>query len=545
VYIVTLLVMVSMLFYAVSVPEWEMADGRTGLTMIEAAFDEPASPPGIVFFSLMALSFLTLYVNRLGMALVARWAPVALWLTTGVAFIAFTADSPGDPGGAIVALMIIGTLLAEWRGLVVSLVASILVLILRSGTAPTYLDNPVGPSLYPIIIQSIGSALLIYVFLRFARVLREEGASEAVEDREVAAEIVTNIARQVARRVSLNELFNEIVDVINHRYDDIYHTQVFLVNDAGTQAQLVASTGHAGKLLLARSHALAVGSRSVIGQVTLSGQHVIARVGVDDQIHRQNELLPETQVEAAFPLRVGDQIIGALDVQSKSTNAFKDAQFARMFQALADSISLAIDNIGQYERVQAQLRENELLVQETQAALRQVNQLNEQLSGQAWAKYLSEYKDGLGFSVDFERNEVTPNAEPTSTLKDAMLINQFVQEQKDGQQVIAMPLRIAGRVIGAMEFELDSDDKFTPEDLDLIQEVCERFSYAVENSRLFDESQRIALREYMISQVSGRIQDTTDMTVILTEAARGLREMLGAERIAIRLGSHDTAQNGS
>jgi len=41
-----------------------------------------------------------------------------------------------------------------------------------------------------------------------------------------------------------------------------------------------------------------------------------------------------------------------------------------------------------------------------------------------------------------------------------------------------VPLRVRGQVIGAMEFELDRGD-FTPEDIDLVQAVAERFGLAV------------------------------------------------------------------
>ncbi len=80
----------------------------------------------------------------------------------------------------------------------------------------------------------------------------------------------------------------------------------------------------------------------MIGSVTAVGEAVIARSGSPDGIHRRNELLPETEAEAAFPLKIGETVIGALDLQSRIRSAF-DPDDMPIFQSLADSIALAIE----------------------------------------------------------------------------------------------------------------------------------------------------------------------------------------------------------
>ena len=56
--------------------------------------------------------------------------------------------------------------------------------------------------------------------------------------------------------------------MITDRFD-FYHAQVFLIDGAGKNAVLKASTGMAGAQLLARGHKLSVGSQSTIGKVTV------------------------------------------------------------------------------------------------------------------------------------------------------------------------------------------------------------------------------------------------------------------------------------
>jgi GAF domain-containing protein len=306
---------------------------------------------------------------------------------------------------------------------------------------------------------------------------------------------------------------------------------VFLLDDNGVDAQLRASTGETGQQLIEQGHSLAVGSLSVIGQTTLKGEHVIARSESRNSVHRHNELLPETRLEAAFPLQVEDKIIGALDLQSRE-NLDLSEEDVRSFQALANTLSLAIDNIRQFEMSRMRVRENQKLAEQARNALREVERLNQRLIGRAWSEYLGGKEETMGINIDFEADTSERDTRWTPSLADAMDSNNIVQ---DGLTV-AIPLRVRGRVIGAMEFELDDDDEFDPDDLELVQEISERFGLAAENTRLVEESQRMAQREALINELSSRFQSARDVEATLAEAARSLSETFMAERVSIRLG---------
>jgi len=76
---------------------------------------------------------------------------------------------------------------------------------------------------------------------------------------------------------------------------------------------------------------------------------------VGDATYFQNELLPDTRSEAALPLRVGERLIGALDVQSRSLNAFNQSDI-EVLQVLADQLAVAVENgrlFGRQERMAA------------------------------------------------------------------------------------------------------------------------------------------------------------------------------------------------
>lgn len=533
IYVLLVFIAIFWLFNAVSDARWALPDGGEDVTMIENAFQHPFEFAGLMFFGVWILASITFFTNYQGFGNLAGWSLTAMWFVSGVMLQLEIASIPGEASGAILALFILAGFLIGGEGLIVTSIASFVVLMIARDSA----SSEVTTSLFVVIARLMAGVFLVYLFMRFTRTHRIQGASDAAEDRALTSDILSQIAHRVSERASLATLFNDIVSQINQKIDAVYHTQIFLVDDSTQTANLVASTGEVGKKLMEFSHGLGVGTQSVVGQVTGTGEPLIAIAGVRGTIHRPNPLLPETAVEATFPLRVGQKVIGALDLQSKRATAFNDPNLVSSLQALADSTALAIDNVSQFEQAQKQLAENEQLVKRTQEALREVERLNEHLTGLAWSEYLQGDRGRLGFNMDFIDDEMEPEESNwTPALREALEVNSFVQENRNERQVIAVPLRVRGQVIGAMEFELDENQSLTPEDLEMLQEVSERFGMATENARLVDESQRVAQREALVNQISSRLQTTNNVENTLAEAARSLKEVLKAESITIRLG---------
>ena len=61
-----------------------------------------------------------------------------------------------------------------------------------------------------------------------------------------------------------------------------------------------------------------------------------------------NPLLPDTRSEIGLPLKLGKRVIGALDIQSNTTNAFSQDDI-NVLGILTDQIAIAIENARAYE----------------------------------------------------------------------------------------------------------------------------------------------------------------------------------------------------
>jgi GAF domain-containing protein len=90
------------------------------------------------------------------------------------------------------------------------------------------------------------------------------------------------------------------------------------------------------------------GSRSVIGFVTQYGQPLVVNDISQDPIHRPNPLLPDTLAETGIPLKIGQRVIGALNVQANKIKAFEPDDVA-VLQTLADQLAIAVENARAYE----------------------------------------------------------------------------------------------------------------------------------------------------------------------------------------------------
>lgn len=480
----------------------------------------------------------TVIITRLGKRTASAYMMLASFYAASIVISIPNGLIYAPMGAPLLVMIMIGGFLLGERGIGLTTGLSTLIVagaMLQRQNIPNAPDNaPFAFILFTVLFVLTG--LILQLFLRLQEIGLDEKVGKAARGRQELATLTTQLAQRISRHFILSELLDSTVEDIRKTYPDIYHVQIFLTDEEANEARLVASTGEVGKMLLRRKHSLPIGSRSVIGQVTATSTAVIAAAAGTETVHRRNEYLPDTAAEAAFPLRLGNALIGALDLQSKQVDAFSDPDGLSIFQSLADSIAIAVDNARLFEQTESRVQENQRLLDQMRTTMREVERLNLELTGRSWQTFLSYKGDELGVTVDLDNNIVRQSAEITPTLDTAMRDGRTVQAQDRDVQVISTPLRVRGQVIGAMEFEVGADE-FAPEDIELVNGVAERFSLALESARIYEESRRVAQRESTLNQIGSRLQTTNTVDTLLAETARGLQASLGATRVAIRLGA--------
>jgi GAF domain-containing protein/CheY-like chemotaxis protein len=151
-----------------------------------------------------------------------------------------------------------------------------------------------------------------------------------------------DVGKGVTSILDLDELLHKMVDIICDAYG-FYYAGVFLLDETRAWAVLRAGRGEAGTAMVAQGHKLEVGGQSMIGAAIAQRQARIALDVGEEAVFFKNPYLPMTRSEMALPLVVGEEVIGAVTVQSEQEAAFSDEDISSL-QAMADQLAVALHN---------------------------------------------------------------------------------------------------------------------------------------------------------------------------------------------------------
>ncbi len=298
----------------------------------------------------------------------------------------------------------------------------------------------------------------------------------------------------------MDALLPQIAGTISEQFG-FYHVGIFLLDTHREYAILVAANSEGGQKMLARNHRLLVGGAGIVGFVTNAGQPRVALdVGLDAAFFN-NPDLPDTHSEIALPLRIGTEIIGALDVQSIEPNAFSQEDVS-ILSTLADQVAIAIQNARSY--------------QQSREALAQAEAASTQMSGQQWKRFFADqpiegyYFDGI------EAKDMKPS-------------------DKQPAHSLAIPLTLRGTRIGTLKLSAsDPNRTWTDDEIAMAQATAERTALAVESARLLQEAQKRAAKERTIGDISAKIGSLVNIENILQTAIQELGNTMPNTDIAIQ-----------
>ena len=93
---------------------------------------------------------------------------------------------------------------------------------------------------------------------------------QQVEERTVDLSLSIEVGQRAAAIRDLDALLPTIVEFIRERFN-LYHVQIYLVNDLRQDLVLAAGTGQVGQEMLASRHKLSMDERSIVGQAAVVG----------------------------------------------------------------------------------------------------------------------------------------------------------------------------------------------------------------------------------------------------------------------------------
>jgi PAS domain S-box-containing protein len=302
----------------------------------------------------------------------------------------------------------------------------------------------------------------------------------------------------------------------------------------------------------------AVHAESETGRWTKSGDHLPlkgsgpgwaitkdqARIEKDvrsTQLFAEDAQLAATGLAARLilPLSVSGLTVGALDLASTQPGAFTGDHTA-MLRPVADLMALALERAR--------------LLQETRAALSEVEATTRRYLRQQWATYLSSAKEQYTSYWDVEPG-LTPARdvwlpEMEQAFVSGIPVNTTLNPDSDealARAVLAVPIKLRGQPIGVLDFYNEGGERaWGEEEQALVVALADQIASALENTRLFEQTQQRARREQLIAEIAAKMRAAPDVEGILRTTVHEIRRALGVSHGVIHLGeaAHTPAGNG-
>jgi GAF domain-containing protein len=190
--------------------------------------------------------------------------------------------------------------------------------------------------------------------------LEQARLMEEIHRRATQLRTASEIARDVTSILEIDALLSRVINLLRDRFGFSF-VAAYLLDERGRRAILQEATGDTGEKLKARGASVEVGAQSILGQVADTGAAYLAPNTSQDPLFRSEPLLPDTQTELALPLKIGDRVIGILDVQHTRPYTFTEDDVA-VLQILTDQLGVAVQNARSYEDAMRRARREEAVL---------------------------------------------------------------------------------------------------------------------------------------------------------------------------------------
>lgn len=360
---------------------------------------------------------------------------------------------------------------------------------------------------------------------------------EDAERRRRAAESLAELGRAIAQSLDLGDIGRRIVEALR---------PLFAAESAG----LFRWDAQAGRLV-AVALSTGTGGRVDTDETSAAMVRVVAQAARSRQPVQRSEVASDDGMgwsALAVPLIAQDAGVGALGVFAEARRQFEADEIALM-QAFADQAAHALENARLYaDTVQRGHEAEELarvaaLLTESldvdSVTARVVESVLSLFGANSSALYLLEADGsaralawgGQGLS-HFERNQRFPRGAGVigralisgapvwspNVLEDSVLpVPEDMRRRimaAGNRAVLAVPMRAKGRIIGGLSIAHNTPSDFAPSTVALLQTFADQAALALENARLYDETERRRREAEELARFARVLTETLDVKAL-------------------------------
>jgi GAF domain-containing protein/CheY-like chemotaxis protein/anti-sigma regulatory factor (Ser/Thr protein kinase) len=437
------------------------------------------------------------------------------------------------------------------------------VITIRSPRSEMLGDKQIG------LIQSFASQAAIAVenvrlFNETKRLLAE------TEQRNAELAIINGVQLGLVAQVD----FHGIIDLVGDELRDVFDTQDIGISLYDRRTGLVTTP-----------YILEHGERLNFPDEPLGGLNKIIVESREPLVINENlaeeaaalglRLIPGTDMAmalAAVPILLGGRATGLIQIENhEHENAFTDSD-VRLLQTLANSMSVALENARLFDETTQRAAELAIInsVQEGLAAELDIQAIYELVGDKIQEIFDAQSVLIIGYDEDYQTGAVHYNWEkgvryylepgPLNQLheniihrREVLVFNENTLKQlsdlgativpgtKAAMSAVFVPLILGERVFGAISLQnMDRENAFSEGDVRLLTTLANSMSVALENARLFDETQRL-LRETeeraqelaIINSVQDGLARQLDVQAVFDLVGDMIRDTFDAQSVGI------------
>ncbi len=330
--------------------------------------------------------------------------------------------------------------------------------------------------------------------------------------------LVRRVSAQIATVLDLDKLFRRVAKLILQTFH-FYYVSIFTLQTDQRHLRFQVSAGPEGQRGRRRGKTPSLKvelGQGMIGTVAQTGAEIASNDVRTEPSFRYIDHLPDTRSEVVLPLKIEDQILGVIDIQSNRLDAFHPNDLL-VLRALADTIAIAINNARLYSDLEKRA-EHLALVAEVSDDLTSILDLDELLSkvatliqerlGYPYVHVLSVhpnrrqiiYEAGSGprsqaikgSVLDLDRAEgIIPWV---ARNRQTVLANDVSREPRyrpspfppeDTRAELTIPMAFDNQVIGILDLQSNRANAFTEDDRFLLTALADNVAVALHNADLY------------------------------------------------------------
>ena len=401
-----------------------------------------------------------------------------------------------------------------------------------------------------------------------------ERTTDDVENRQVKADhqraaqlrLIADISQHVLSILDPEALLDYAAKTIQSQFN-YYYVDIFLTDPKNEYVAFhTSSHPEYARRWQEQRLRFRIGEEGITGHVAATGQPHLANDAPRDPLYIADELLPHTRSELAVPIRVGDRVLGVLDLNSDRLNAF-DEQDLFVTQSLADQLALGLENARLFASEARRRREAETLQMATQALSAtldlhkvlesileelqrvvpydstSVQQLREGALEIIAGRGFANPEQILGMRFDLVADD-TPNQEVI--LRRTPVIVDDAPTQYSGFQRephartpirswLGVPLLFGDQLIGMIALDKREPSFYTQEHARLAMAFAAQAAIAIENARLFSAERQSRLELKSIQDTVAALSAELNLDALLDRIAKEAARAFHARAVSLML----------